>query len=102
MVRELFARLPARRKFLRTEGTELRHAVGALTGLAFTHPGVAFVLEHGRRTLLHLPAVREPGQRLPDLVGAQRARDARPFRHAARRPGRRRLSPAAQRRRARS
>ena len=67
VVRDLFARLPARRKFLRTEGTELRHAVGALTGLAFTHPEVAFILEHGRRTLLHLPAVREPGQRLPDL-----------------------------------
>ena len=82
VVRDLFARLPARRKFLRTEGTELRHAVATLTGLAFTHPEVAFILEHGRRTLLHLPPVREPGQRLPDLVGAQRARDARPIRHA--------------------
>ncbi len=82
VVRDLFTRLPARRKFLRTEGTELRHAVAILTGLAFTHPEVAFILEHGRRTLLHLPPVREPGQRLPDLVGAQRARDARPFRHA--------------------
>lgn len=82
VVRDLFARLPARRKFLRTEGTELRHAVVTLTGLAFTHPEVAFILEHGRRTLLHLPPVREPSQRLPDLVGAQRARDARPIRHA--------------------
>jgi len=82
-VRELFARLPARRKFLRTEGTELRHAVGTLTALAFTHPEVAFILEHGRRTLLHLPAVREPGQRLPDLVGARRAREARAVRHGS-------------------
>jgi len=43
---------------------------------------VAFTLEHGRRTLLELPAVREVGQRLPDLVGAKRAREARPVRHA--------------------
>ena len=81
-VRDLFDRLPARKKFLRTEGTELRHAITALTGLAFTRPEVAFTLEHGRRTLLELPAVREVGQRLPDLVGAKRAREARPVRHA--------------------
>ncbi|HLE60914.1 MAG TPA: DNA mismatch repair endonuclease MutL, partial [Thermoanaerobaculaceae bacterium] len=83
VVRDLFARLPARRKFLRTEGTELRHAVGALTGLAFTHPEVAFILEHGRRTLLHLPAVHEPGQRLPDLVGPRRAREAHAVHHGS-------------------
>jgi DNA mismatch repair protein MutL len=82
-VRDLFARLPARRKFLRTEGTELRHAVSTLTALAFTHPEVSFILAHGNRTLLHLPAVSEPGQRLPDLVGARRAREARPVRHAS-------------------
>ncbi|MFI5143453.1 MAG: DNA mismatch repair endonuclease MutL, partial [Thermoanaerobaculales bacterium] len=82
VVRDLFARLPARRKFLRTEGTELRHAASALAALAFTRPEVAFTLEHGKRTLLSLPAVREPSQRLPDLVGAQRAREARPVRHA--------------------
>jgi DNA mismatch repair protein MutL len=82
-VRDLFARLPARRKFLRTDGTELRHAVAAVTALAFTHPEVAFVVEHGRRVLLHLPAVREMGQRLPDLVGAKRARAAHPVRHTS-------------------
>ena len=77
-VREIFSRLPARRKFLRTETTELRHSLSVLTALAFTRPDVAFLLEHGRRALLHLPAVRELSQRLPDLVGARNARDARP------------------------
>jgi DNA mismatch repair protein MutL len=81
-VRDLFARLPARLKFLRSEATELRHSIGALTALAFVRPEVGFAAEHGRRAILQLPPVREPAQRLPDLVGAARARQARPVRHA--------------------
>ncbi len=82
-VRDLFLRLPARRKFLRTEATELRHAISALSGLAFTHPEVGFTLQQGRRTLLELAPVHETAQRLPDLVGARRAREARPVRHVS-------------------
>lgn len=82
-VRDLFARLPARLKFLRSEATELRYAVSAVAGLAFTTPDVGFTLTHGKRTLLELPPVRELAQRLPDLVGAKRARNARPVRHSA-------------------
>jgi DNA mismatch repair protein MutL len=80
---DLFLRLPARLKFMRSEATELRHAVGALTALAFVRPEVGFAVEHGRRTILQLPPARDLGQRLPDLVGAARARQARPVRHAA-------------------
>jgi DNA mismatch repair protein MutL len=76
VVRDLFERLPARRKFLRTPATELRHASTILTALAFTHPEIGFALEHGGRSLVHLPPVADLAQRLPDLVGAQRARSA--------------------------
>ncbi len=82
-VRDLFLRLPARHKFLRTAATELRHATSAVTSLAFVNPGVTFSLAHGGRTLLELPAVADPGGRLPDLAGPGRAREARPFEHAA-------------------
>ncbi len=82
-VRDLFARLPARLKFLRTEATELRHAVAVVAGLAFTTPAVGFTLEHGPRTLLRLPPAADLAQRLPDLAGALRARQARPVRHAS-------------------
>jgi DNA mismatch repair protein MutL len=82
-VRDLFGRLPARRKFLRTEATELRHAVGTLAGLGFTRPDVAFLLAHGQRTVLDLPAAGGLSERLPDLVGARRARNARPVRHSS-------------------
>jgi DNA mismatch repair protein MutL len=78
-VRDLFARLPARRKFLRTEGTELRHAIGIVTGLAFAHPEVAFVLEHKARRLLDLPPARAAEQRLHDLLGPDRAAQAVAF-----------------------
>jgi DNA mismatch repair protein MutL len=80
-VRDLFARLPARLKFLRSEATELRHAIAAVAGLAFTMPAVGFTLEHGRRTLLALPPAGSLEQRLPDLAGALRARQAWPVRH---------------------
>lgn len=82
-VEDLFARLPARRKFLRTEGTELRHVLLTMSALAFAQPSVALRLDHGDRTLLDLPAARDVGRRLPDLVGAERARAARPVRHRA-------------------
>jgi len=82
-VRDLFRRLPARLKFLRSEATELRHSLGTLTALAAVRPEVGFVVQHGDRTLLHLPPARDLAQRLPDLVGPTRARQARPVRHSA-------------------
>lgn len=82
-VRDLFARLPARRKFLRTGATELRHILATLTGLAFTHPETTFLVKQGNRTLLELPAVPDQARRLPDLVGADRARQATPVRRRA-------------------
>ncbi|MGE5236506.1 MAG: DNA mismatch repair endonuclease MutL [Acidobacteriota bacterium] len=81
-VRDLFERLPARRKFLRSEPTELRHAVASLTALAFARPDVTFRLDHGHRTLLELPGVPDAGRRLVDLLGADRASTAVPVRRA--------------------
>ncbi|MCS7182382.1 MAG: DNA mismatch repair endonuclease MutL [Thermoanaerobaculum sp.] len=53
-VEKLFARTPARRKFLRSEPTELRHVVEYLQSLAFAYPQVAVTLFHGGRRLVHL------------------------------------------------
>jgi DNA mismatch repair protein MutL len=72
-VRDLFAETPARRKFLRTAGTEVGHVVDVLTRIAVASPGVGFRLEHDGREVLGLPPVGEPRQRLVQVLGRARA-----------------------------
>lgn len=55
-VAHLFANVPARRKFLRSEATEVGHCVDALVKVALVHPRVQFKLRHNNRVLLDLPA----------------------------------------------
>jgi len=54
-VEDLFFNTPARRKFLKTERTELRHIETVMRRLALAHFGTAFELDHGSRSLLKLP-----------------------------------------------
>jgi DNA mismatch repair protein MutL len=56
-VRQIFFNLPARRKFLRTEPTELAHIQHYLTLAALAHPAVAFTFISDGRQSWHLPAV---------------------------------------------
>lgn len=52
-VAELFAKIPARRKFLRSERAEYAACIDVVKRLAMARPDIGFVLEHGgRRTLL--------------------------------------------------
>lgn len=82
-VADLFERLPARRKFLRSRETELRHAVALLTSLALTRPTTAFLLTHNERTILQLPPARDLHARLPDVLGAKKAQEVTPVSHHA-------------------
>ncbi len=68
-VTDLFHKTPARRKFLRAEGTELSHCVAQVMRLAAAHPSVAFGVLHNGKTALSLPVedARERACRLlPD------------------------------------
>ncbi len=67
-VRNLFYNVPARRKFLRSPGTELSHAVQQLTRIALGFPGLHFKLTSARKPLLDLPAVNGLGDRLRQLL----------------------------------
>jgi len=73
-VRDLFYNTPARRKFLRTDKTELTHLEQLVRRIALARCDVGFRLTHNGRRLLDLPSVTEVGamveNRLEPLMGA--------------------------------
>ncbi len=70
-VRDLFFNTPARRKFLRSEQTELGHVAALVTHYALAHPGKHFELHSATQTLLTAPAVANVGERLYQIFGRE-------------------------------
>jgi DNA mismatch repair protein MutL len=71
-VQDLFFNTPARRKFLRTEKTELGHLEQAVRRIALSRPEIAFQLRHNGRGLYDLPAASDDDGRrgrLETLLG---------------------------------
>jgi DNA mismatch repair protein MutL len=67
-VKELFFSTPARRKFLKSDATELAHCTEAVRRHALARPDVGFAIWHeGRLVEQWRPATRE--QRLADVLG---------------------------------
>lgn len=54
-MRDLYYNTPARRKFLKSEGTEFAHCSEVVKRIALAHPDIAFILSHNGRTSLQLP-----------------------------------------------
>ena len=69
-VRELFFSTPARRKFLKTESTELAHCVEAARRHALTRPDVSFAVWHDGK-LVQQWRRATPLQRISDVLGAE-------------------------------
>jgi DNA mismatch repair protein MutL len=85
-VRDLFFNVPARRKFVRSEATELTHIVRLVERLALSRFDVGMRLRHGARVLLETPAVTGADaevSRLDAVLGSDFAAGAVPIRHAA-------------------
>ena len=70
-VRDLFFNTPARRKFLKSESTELSHIAALVTHYALAHPTRHFELHSSTQALLVAPAVANPGERLYQIFGAE-------------------------------
>jgi len=61
--RELFYNTPARRKFLRTEKTELHHLEETLRRLALSRPGVSLLFVNNQRPAMRYPAADDKALR---------------------------------------
>ena len=68
-VGQLFFNTPARRKFLKTESTEMGHIADAVAAFALGRPGVQFRLIHNGHMLRSWPAAANPADRVVDVLG---------------------------------
>jgi DNA mismatch repair protein MutL len=68
-VRDLFFNTPARRKFLKSENTELAHVTALVTHYALAHPDKHFELHSATHALLVAPPVRQAAERIFQIFG---------------------------------
>jgi DNA mismatch repair protein MutL len=68
-LRDLFFNTPARRKFLKSEQTELSHIAALVTHYALVHPTKHFELHSSTQALLVAPAVANASERLFQIFG---------------------------------
>jgi DNA mismatch repair protein MutL len=70
-VQELFFSTPARRKFLKTDATELAHALEAVRRHALARPEVGFAVWHDGRLVAQWRPAASAAQRWADVLGAE-------------------------------
>ncbi len=68
-VEDLFFNVPARRKFLKSDGAESAHVSKLITQMALCHPGVGFTLTSGGRRLLECPPAATLADRIYQIYG---------------------------------
>ncbi len=75
-VENLFAKIPARRKFLRTARSEYAACHDVVRRLAMARPDVAFTFEHGERRIFAVQEGQEAGARVAQIVARELADNA--------------------------
>ncbi|HSR09497.1 MAG TPA: DNA mismatch repair endonuclease MutL [Bryobacteraceae bacterium] len=74
-VRDLFYNVPARKKFLRTEQTEIAHVASLITHYSLAHPDKSFLLRHNNSELLDVTPVATLRERVYQVFGSQMLED---------------------------
>ncbi len=74
-VSDLYFNTPARRKFLKTEGTEFGHCEEVFNRIALSRPDVALMLQHNGRALSRY-AVSQPERRFSEVLGSEFAAES--------------------------
>jgi DNA mismatch repair protein MutL len=70
-VRDLFYNVPARKKFLRSDQTELAHIASLVTHYSLAHPAKSFTLRHDSGELLDVAPVETLRERVYQVFGSQ-------------------------------
>ena len=70
-VRDLFFNVPARKKFLKSESTELSHIASLVTHYALAHPDKHFELHSATNAMLVAPPVSGYGERVYQVFGKE-------------------------------
>src|ERR1700723_1492186 len=70
-VRDLFFNTPARKKFLKSESTELSHIASLVTHYALAHPEKYFELHSATNAMLVAPPVAGYGERVYQVFGKE-------------------------------
>ncbi|NNM87058.1 MAG: DNA mismatch repair endonuclease MutL, partial [Phycisphaerae bacterium] len=70
-VRDLFYCVPARRKFLRADSTELGHIHEMVSRTALAFPGIGLNLSHNGRTVVDLPVTSDHRLRVAQVLGRE-------------------------------
>jgi DNA mismatch repair protein MutL len=70
-VRDLFFNIPARRKFLKAESTELSHIASLVTHYALAHPEMHWELHSAINAMLIAPPVADHSQRIYQVFGKE-------------------------------
>jgi len=74
-VKQLFFNTPARRKFLKTVGTEMSHIAEAVASIALGRPGAQFRLTHNDKIVKDWPGTASRLDRVVDVLGGDLKKD---------------------------
>ncbi len=78
-VEQMFAKIPARRKFLRSARSEYIAALDVVRRLAMARPDIAFTLDHGERRVLALQSDDRLADRVAQIVARELKDNAVPI-----------------------